>query len=268
MKAKVKKVVDQIVEILKEWNGVEAVVLQHFAEKDIYDPNFSVTLDVFRKGEIPDKDKRQVHFKDADFFESSSTSVKDRFMLGDLPVRISYKDTVRVDAVLNAIEGNSWMSMERGTYLFHRIATGTVVWTRGDWIKAVLSKLDSLPEDFWSTWIDSCNHRIDHFLGDIGASSIKEDELYFRLSLSGFLKAVAECLFAVNQVFEPGPGTTVPPSGCWRICRTDSRRIGGVCFVRMENCPWIESVKSPRFSPEASSPCSPERHLGSGVYTP
>jgi hypothetical protein len=205
MKAKVKKVVDQIVEILKEWNGVEAVVLQHFAEKDIYDPNFSVTLDVFRKGEIPDKDKRQVHFKDADFFESSSTSVKDRFMLGDLPVRISYKDTVRVDAVLNAIEGNSWMSMERGTYLFHRIATGTVVWTRGDWIKAVLSKLDSLPEDFWSTWIDSCNHRIDHFLGDIGASSIKEDELYFRLSLSGFLKAVAECLFAVNQVFEPGP---------------------------------------------------------------
>ena len=34
---------------------------------------------------------------------------------------------------------------------------------------------------------------------------MKEDDLYFRLSLSRFLRSVTELLFAVNHVFEPGP---------------------------------------------------------------
>ena len=48
MKVKVRKVVDEIVAVLKSWDGVQVVVLQHFVEKDIYDPNFSITLDVFK----------------------------------------------------------------------------------------------------------------------------------------------------------------------------------------------------------------------------
>jgi len=127
-------------------------------------------------------------------------------MMNDLPVRISYKDTARVNAVLDAVDdGDAWLSMERGTYLFHRIATGSVVWSSGDWIDGVLKRLDHLPESFWSSWIESCNRRVDHLLSDMGAASYKDDPLYFRLSLSGYLKTVAELLFAVNHVFEPGP---------------------------------------------------------------
>ncbi len=205
MKTKVKNAVDLITGVIQSWNGVHAIVLQHFAEKEVYDPNFSVTLDVFRSGSIPTHEERSSAFVGAQYFESSRTNSKDRFMLGELPVRISYKDTNRVDAVIGALGTDSWLSMERGTYLFHRIVTGTLVWSRGDWITGVMAKLDDLPDSFWITWNESCHRRIDHFLGDMGAAVFKDDPLYFQLSLSGFLKAVVESLCAVNRVFEPGP---------------------------------------------------------------
>jgi hypothetical protein len=205
MKAKVKKVVDDLVDVLKEWDGVQTVVLQHFAEKDVYDPNFSVTLDVFKDSNVPEMEARESAFPGSRYFESSRVRNKDRFMMGDLPIRISYKDTARVDAVLKLTDGEEWLSRERGTYLFHRIATGTVVWSRDKWIDGVLEQLDNLPEAFWASWIDSCHRRIDHFLGDLGAASLKGDQLYFRLSLSGFMKTIVEVIFAVNHVFESGP---------------------------------------------------------------
>ncbi len=205
MKTKVKKVVDEITEVLKTWEGLQAVILQHFVEKDIYDPNFSITLDVFKNRDIPENAHREAAFSDARYFEFSRVKNKDRFILEDLPVRISYKDSERVDAVLAATAGESWMLKERGTYLFHRIATGTVVWSKGTWINGVLEKLDNLPNSFWIQWVESCNRRIDHLLSDLGAASLKGDALYFNLSLSGFLKTIAEVLFAVNHVFEPGP---------------------------------------------------------------
>ena len=118
MKTKVKKNVDTIVEVLKDWEGVQAIVLQHFAEKDIYDPNFSITLDVFRDGSIPGNEQRQAAFPEARYFDTSRMKMKDRFMMNDLPVRISYKDTVRVDAVLATVDEDTWLTMERGTYLF------------------------------------------------------------------------------------------------------------------------------------------------------
>jgi len=205
MKAKVKKVVDEIVEVLKKWDGVQTVILQHFVEKDVYDPNFSVTLDVFRDAKIPEREERESSFSAARYFESSRLRTKDRFMMGDLPIRISYKDCRRVDEVVALSDGDAWLLKERGTYLFHRIATGTVLWSRGKWIDSVLEKLDSLPDSFWQAWTDSCHRRIDHYLGDLGAASLKDDQLYFRLSLSGFMRSVVEVLFAVNHVFETGP---------------------------------------------------------------
>lgn len=228
MKVKVKKSVDVIVDILKEWAGVRAVILQHFVEKDVYDPNFSVTLDVFRDSEIPSRDKRGTLFPGAGYFESSRLKHKDRFLLDDLPIRISYKDCSRVNAVLDAVDTDEWLSMERGTYLFHRIATGSVSWSRDEWISGVLERLDRLPESLWSLWAESCRRRIDHYLSDLGAAALKEDRLYFHLSLSGFLKSAAELLFALNHVFEPGPRDftaslallEVLPEGFWASWRS------------------------------------------------
>ena len=206
MKAKVSQNVTEIVEIISTWPGVRAMVLQHFAERDIYDPNFSVTLDVFRDGVIPARDARGGLFPGAQYFESSRINEKDRFILKDMPIRISYKDCGRVDETIATLNGDDkWLSVERSTYLFHRIATGTVAWTRDGWIDDVKKKLDQLPDSFWRFWIESCQRRIDHYLGDMGASTFKDDALYFQLSLAGYLRSVAVLLFALNHIFEPGP---------------------------------------------------------------
>ena len=126
------------------------------------------------------------------------------------------------------MDTDEWLSMERGTYLFHRIATGSVSWSRDEWISGVLERLDRLPESLWSLWAESCRRRIDHYLSDLGAAAFKEDRLYFHLSLSGFLKSAAELLFALNHVFEPGPRDftaslallEVLPEGFWASWRS------------------------------------------------
>ena len=205
MKNKVRRNVKDIVDVLSSWSAVRAVVLQHFAEKDVYDPGFSVTLDVFLDGEIPDRDQRADLFPRSEYFESSRINNKDRFIMQELPVRISYKDCKRVDMVLSAVDTDDWLSYERDTYLFHRIATGTLEWNRDDWMNTILRKLDELPESLWRQWIDSCQRRIDHYLGDLGAASMKDDPLYFQISLAGFLKSMIQLLSAINHVFEPGP---------------------------------------------------------------
>ena len=205
MKNKVKKIVDHIADILIKWKDVRAVVLQHFAEKDVYDPNFSITFDVFCDGSIPASKERSGLFVGSEYFESSKINNKDRFIFEELPVRISYKPCEGVENVFEAVKTDRWLSIEGGTYLFHRIATGTLLWSRDEWIKNILIKLDKLPESFWQQWIESCKRRIDHYLEDLGAATIKDDALYFQLSLAGFLQSTARFLFAVNHVFEPGP---------------------------------------------------------------
>lgn len=205
MKVRVIQNVNKIVSTISTWSGVRAIVLQHFAERDIYDPNFSVTLDVYQDGDIPDKDERPGLFPEAQFFESSRLTPKDRFILQDMPIRISYKSCRQIDEIIQALDSEKWLSMESGTYLFYRMATGVITWARDDWMEKVVHKLDQLPDSFWKFMIDSCQRRIDHYLGDLGASSMKDDILYFNLSLSGYLQSVVKLLFAVNHTFESGP---------------------------------------------------------------
>jgi hypothetical protein len=81
-----------------------------------------VTLDVYRDGDIPERDERQKAFPEALYFDSSRVKNKDRFMLEDLPIRISYKDCARVDAVLQETHGESWLSMERGSILCRTVS--------------------------------------------------------------------------------------------------------------------------------------------------
>lgn len=205
MKAKVSQSVLDIVDSINKWSGIRAIVLQYFAEKDIYDPNFSITMDVYNDGEIPDSQERLGVFSGAQFFETSHLDDKDRFLLNEMPIRLSYKKCEQVDAIIAALKGDKWLSIEKGTYLFYRIATGTVEWFRDGWINEVREKIDNLPDTFWSLWVETCRHRVDHLLGNMAASALKNDALYFQLSLGDYLRSVARMLFAINHVFEPGP---------------------------------------------------------------
>ena len=103
------------------------------------------------------------------------------------------------------MDTDKWLLIEHSTYLFHRLAMGTVVWTRDEWIQGVRKTITTLPESFWAVLMESLSNRIDHYCSDLTASAFNEDALYFQLSMAGFLNAVAEFIFALNHVFLPAP---------------------------------------------------------------
>jgi hypothetical protein len=44
---------------------------------------------------------------------------------------------------------------------------------------------------------------MEHCLSDLGAASMRNDELFFHMSTANFLQSVCSVLFAVNKRFEP-----------------------------------------------------------------
>ena len=58
MKTKVTHNISEIVDVVNTWSGVRVIIVQQFVEKEIHDPNFSISLDVFCDGSIPDSDER------------------------------------------------------------------------------------------------------------------------------------------------------------------------------------------------------------------
>jgi hypothetical protein len=98
MKHKTKMLVDRFAGIFSQWPGVVCVALNEAALPDTLDPYFALILDVYYTGSIPESGERFAQFgKDAVVFETSSTGIKDRFLIGDLPVRVEYKFTSQVD---------------------------------------------------------------------------------------------------------------------------------------------------------------------------
>jgi hypothetical protein len=45
--------------------------------------------------------------------------------------------------------------------------------------------------------------KMEHFLGDLGAALFQEDDFYYLISASGFIKSVCLTLFCINRRFEP-----------------------------------------------------------------
>ena len=47
MQRKVRAIVDEIVSIIREWDSVDTVALAEFAEAEVYDPYFFISLDIY-----------------------------------------------------------------------------------------------------------------------------------------------------------------------------------------------------------------------------
>ncbi len=191
-----------IVEVLSRWPGVDsAAILQ--SGSDQYDPYYFLSLDVYCNGEIPDPATRQAEMEGQSAFESSQVTRKDRFFVGETPIRIEYKETARFDDLVHAAQAGEPRFRDAGTYPFYRLAVAEILHSSSDWISNIRKALSDLPDGFWENLRESQLARAEHTYADLSAATYRNDELFFIVSAGRYLRSLAGLLFAINRRFQP-----------------------------------------------------------------
>jgi len=207
MKYKTRMLVERFANILSGWQGVECVTLNEAALPDTLDPYFALIMDVFISAPIPEPQERCAAYgDDIAAFESSGRHEKDRFLIGDIPVRLEYKSIRHIEELVSIADTNVeslWMIKDAGTYGFYRLANGEVVFSRGKWIKEIRKRLGNIGDAFWTEMRGAAQSKMEHFLSDLGAASFQGDEFHYLVASAGFIKAACLSLFCANRRFEP-----------------------------------------------------------------
>jgi len=207
MKYKTKLLVDRFTELLSSWKGVECITLNEAALSDTLDPYFALILDVFCSGAIPDIEERcRLYGDDVAAFESSARNEKDRFLIGDIPVRLEYKKTAKIDELVDIACTNYeslWFIKDAGTYGFYRLANCDIIFSRSNWIHDVRKRLETIGEEFWVQMRSAVQSKMEHFLADLGAACFQGDKFHYLIASAGFIKTACLTLFCINRRFEP-----------------------------------------------------------------
>jgi len=207
MKYKTKVLVERFTGILSSWEGVECITLNEAAQPDTLDPYFALILDVFYSAPIPGADDRcHLYGDDVAAFESSGLNEKDRFLIGDIPVRLEYKKTSKIDELVNIACTNHeslWLIKDSGTYGFYRLANCDIVFSRSNWIHDIRKRLENTGDFFWQEMRNAVQLKMEHFLSDLGAACFQQDKFHYLIASAGFIKAACLTLFCINRRFEP-----------------------------------------------------------------
>jgi hypothetical protein len=207
MKYKTKILVERFTEILSAWKGVECITLNEAAEPDPLDPYFALILDVFCSGSIPKaEDRCRQYGDDVAAFESAGINEKDRFLIGDIPVRLEFKKTKKIDELINIAcskHESLWFIKDSGTYGFYRLANCEVIFSRSKWIHDVRKKLGNIDEKYWVEMRSTVQLKMEHFLSDLGAACFQNDKFHYLIASAGFIKNACLTLFCINKRFEP-----------------------------------------------------------------
>ena len=203
MKHKVQRISTELAERLSKWGQVDAITILESAEEDYLSPYFFISLDVYYKGDIPEKETRQALFSDAGAFESSSYGTKDRFFIEDIPVHIELKNLDRINTIIELKADNFSVFRATGTYMFYRLLTGKVLIQKNLWLDHIKQKLLKMSDEFWNMLAAAELATLEHYLIDLQSASMENDNYFFMVALSGFLKTLCGLLFTINHEFEP-----------------------------------------------------------------
>lgn len=206
MKPKVRELADKLVSIISAWEMVECICLNEAAATDTLDPYFALILDVYVRGAIPAAALRVGEYPAHSVFETSPTGTKDRFISGEMPVRIEYKSVERVEELTTiALRAGSdlWKIRDSGTYGFYRLVHCRPLFQRTEWLVSITSRLSGLTDSFWVQMRSFYQSTMDHFLADLGASIIQDDPFHYMISAADFIKYACAALFMENGQFEP-----------------------------------------------------------------
>ncbi len=203
MKKRVHALAEQIAAEISQWDGVEAILLGEAADIEIYDPYFTVDLDVYIQGQIPSASERRALLAEVEKYDASSATNVDRFVVSELPVTVHFMQTEGVDAVMRRIIDSSWVFHETGTNAFYRIEKGEVLYSRGGWLASIRAARAEIPDTFWEHECLRSYMAAERALSDLGAAAFRSDDLLFIVASARFLRGVASYLFASNRQFEP-----------------------------------------------------------------
>lgn len=203
MQQKRQQVIESVRRVLDGWRDIETVSLLDSGE-DIYDPYFFISLDVFYRESLPEPEQRAAAFEFAEHFESNLGRGKDRLLIDEIPIRLEYKRAAEVTETVNTALNHPEDLSEPGTYLFHRLYSGKTLIERSDWLAKLRRALEEdIPEEFWTFQRSGLQLKMEHYLSDLMASVLMEDELFYLVSASGFIRSLCSVLFAINHRFEP-----------------------------------------------------------------
>ncbi len=203
MKKRVYNLAKQLAAEISQWDGVEAILLGEAADIEIYDPYFTVDIDVYMMGEVPTAAERRVRLAEMEEYEGSSVTNVDRFVAEGLPVTVHFMQTQGVDAVMRRIIDSSWVFHETGTNPFYRIEKGEVLYSRGGWLASIRAARAEIPVTFWEHVCLRSYTAAERALSDLGAAAFRADDMFFLVAAARFLRSVASYLFASNRQFEP-----------------------------------------------------------------
>jgi len=207
MKFKTKLLVDRFAAIISQWPGVECVSLNEAALPDTLDPYFALIMDVYYRDSIPGPEERHALYgEDLQAFETSGQGNKDRFLVGNIPVRLEYKSIKMIEDLVTIADttfDSLWFIKDSGTYTFYRLSNGEIIFSRNGWITNIRERLTSLDATFWQIMRNAYESKMEHFLSDLGAASMRKDEFFYLLSAAGFIKNACLTLFCINRCFEP-----------------------------------------------------------------
>jgi hypothetical protein len=204
MREKARRAVESLRTVLEGWSETVAVGVHAYGD-DLYDPYFSVSLDVYTSGDVRAAAAREPAFGDVGAFESSLFLHKDRFLMDDVPVRVEYKRTDRFDGLVAAALDGICLLRDASTYAFTRVTDADPVVSRGGWFETMRDKLERLPEPFWLELRAVQAASAEHRYADLQAAAMREDTFYYTVTAGRFLVGLCALVFTINRSFEPSP---------------------------------------------------------------
>jgi hypothetical protein len=211
MKHKTKLLADRFTTVLSQWPGVECITLNETAHGDTLGPYFALILDVYCGEDIPpSEERRALYGEDATMFETSNREtnrdIKDRFLMGSLPVRVEYKSITRIEELVSFADRKQeclWLIKDAGTYTYYRLSEGELLFNRTGWITGIRERLAHPGDGFWQRLRAIHQSKMEHLLNDLGASFFQGDDFNYLVSSALFIKSACLTLFCINQRFEP-----------------------------------------------------------------
>ncbi len=204
MTQRTEQAAERVSSVLARWDEVTAVGLTTLGE-DVYDPYLSLSFDVYVRRDIREAGEREGAFGDVAAFESSILTSKDRFLIGQMPIRLEYKHTGRYDDLVGAALRGECALRDAGTYAFRRVVDAKVLVSHDEWFESVRSSLTKLPDGFWGRLRHAQQATVEHLYADLSAAAMRNDAFYFVATAGSFLTQVCALLLTVNRRFEPSP---------------------------------------------------------------